>query len=64
MAKRKTNNKEAKPELSEKPKVSKPKSIDWDSMPEMVVIVFKGKDVSTLKSNAKFLVDQKRATLK
>ena len=59
MAKRKTNNKEAKPEI-----VSKPKSIDWDSMPEMVVIVFKGKDVSTLKSNAKFLVDQKRATLK
>jgi hypothetical protein len=64
MAKRKTSNKEAKPEITEKPKKSAPKAIDWDSMPEMVVIVFNGKEVSTLKSNAKFLVDNKRATLK
>ena len=56
---KKTNNKEAKPKV-----VSKPKSIDWDSMPEMVVVVFNGKEVETRKENAKALVSAKRATLK
>ena len=58
MAKR-TNNKEAKPIV-----VDKPKSIDWDSMAELVTIIFKGKEVLTHKSNAKPLVETKRAILK
>jgi hypothetical protein len=58
MAKR-TNNKEAKPV-----EVVKPKAIDWDSMADMVTIIFKGKEVLTHKSNAKTLVEVKRAKLK
>jgi hypothetical protein len=58
MAKR-TNNKEAKPV-----EVAKPKAIDWDSMDEMVTIIFKGKEVLTRKENAQVLVKVKRATLK
>lgn len=56
MAKR-TNNKEAKPKMVEKP-------IDWDSMDEMVTIIFQGKEVLTRKENAQVLVKVKRATLK
>ena len=56
MAKR-TNNKEAKPTIVEKP-------IDWDSMDEMVVVLFKGQEVLTRKENAQALVKAKRATLK
>ena len=58
MAKR-TNNKEAKPTI-----VEKPKAIDWDSMDEMVTIIFNGKEVLTRKENAQVLVKVKRATLK
>ncbi len=57
MAKKRTNNKEAKPEIVAKP-------IDWDSMAEMVTIVFKGKEVKTLKENAKVLIEKKAAKLK
>ena len=61
MAKKRTNNKEAKPVVTEKPKA---KAIDWDSMDEMVVVIFNGKEVETRKENAKALVSAKRAKLK
>jgi uncharacterized protein (DUF427 family) len=59
MAKRKTNNKEAKPTI-----VEKPKAIDWDSMDKMVTIIFNSKEVLTMKENAKVLVEAKKAKLK
>jgi hypothetical protein len=61
MAKKRTSNKEEKPTEAKRPT---PKAIDWDSMPEMVVVVFNGKEVETRKENAKALVSAKRATLK
>lgn len=71
MAKRKTNNKEAKPEVTKKPEVSKPKAIDWDSLGSSVVIVgvsgrhlVPGKEYQISKETAKILVGKGVAKLK
>jgi hypothetical protein len=45
-------------------KAPKAASIDWDSLPTMVTIIFNGKETSTHKSNAKLLVEKGVAKLK
>lgn len=71
MARKRTANKEAKPEVTEKPKVSKPKSIDWDSLGSSVTIVgvkgrhlTPGKEYTISTETAKILVGKGVAKLK
>ena len=72
MAKRKTSNKEEKPVVTEKPKATRSKTIDWDSMPDYVTIIgiqskhlMEGKEYANIaKHTAKILVEKGAAKLK
>lgn len=66
MAKKKTNHKEAKPEI-----IEKPKAIDWNELGSMVEIIgitdkhlVPGKEYKVTKELAKILVEKKAAKLK